>query len=45
MFFIAIIGDRKRLEDGTDAQVIRKLIEDEIPKPTSIFNQPLMTSV
>ena len=33
MFFIAIIGDRKRSEDGTDAQVIRKLIEDEIPKP------------
>lgn len=33
MFFMAIIGDRKRTENQTDADVVRKLIEDEIPKP------------
>ncbi len=42
MFFIAIIGDRKRTEDATDAEVIRKLIEDEIPKPGPI---PVFVSV
>lgn len=33
MFFMAIIGDRKRAENESDAEVVRQLIEVEIPKP------------
>ncbi len=39
MFYMAIIGDRKRQETETDAEVIRELIETEIPKagPLPVF--------
>jgi len=42
MFFMCIIGDRKRTEDSNDEEIIRKLIEDEIPKPGPI---PVFVSV